>query len=176
MTAHATLEEHHRIARFLFEEAELLDNRQYRDWLALFTDDLEYHVPIRIHRQQQGLADQWRLDQELGGAEDLPITRHDRKTLGAAIERIMSGRSISDNPPWFTERLISNIIADRGEDPGTYKIKSRFVIQRYKAGREQMIFGHRQDQLREADGSFLIQSRRVILSTDSYRWGSFVLI
>lgn len=176
MTGPATVEEQHRIERFLFEEAELLDNRQYRDWLALFTDDLEYQVPLRIHRQQQGLADAWALEEELGGPADLPITRHDRVTLNAAIERIMSGRSISDNPPWFTERLISNVVADRGEEPGLFRVKSRFVIQRYKAGREQMIFGHRHDLLRETGGSFVIQSRRVVLSTDSYRWGSYVLI
>lgn len=172
----ASLEETHRIARFLFDEAELLDNRQYRDWLALFADDFTYQVPSRIHRQQQGLADDWAVDKELGGPADLPITMHNRLTLAASIERIMSGRTISENPPWFTERLITNIAADQGELAGTFAVRSKFVIQRYKGGREQMIFGHRQDRLDQAGDGFLIRHRRVILSSDSYRWTNFVFI
>ena len=52
-------EEHYRISRFLFEEAALLDNRQYYVWLNLFSPDMEYRIPSRIHRQQNGLKDDW---------------------------------------------------------------------------------------------------------------------
>jgi 3-phenylpropionate/cinnamic acid dioxygenase small subunit len=32
---------------FLYAEADLLDNRQYRDWLNLLADDITYFMPIR---------------------------------------------------------------------------------------------------------------------------------
>jgi Ring hydroxylating beta subunit len=36
---------------FLIEEAELLDSRRFEEWLALFTDDVEYRVPVRTTRR-----------------------------------------------------------------------------------------------------------------------------
>ena len=32
---------------FLYAEADLLDNRQFRDWLNLLADDITYFMPIR---------------------------------------------------------------------------------------------------------------------------------
>ena len=35
---------------FLYHEAELLDERRYRDWLELFADDAVYWMPARENR------------------------------------------------------------------------------------------------------------------------------
>ncbi len=35
------------VERFLFAEAELLDDRQYEEWLALLDDDIRYWMPMR---------------------------------------------------------------------------------------------------------------------------------
>jgi len=35
------------IEEFLYEEAELLDQRRFREWLDRLTDDLVYVMPIR---------------------------------------------------------------------------------------------------------------------------------
>src|SRR3954465_4462113 len=35
------------IAEFLYREAELLDERRYRDWLGLLADDIRYWMPMR---------------------------------------------------------------------------------------------------------------------------------
>ena len=35
------------ITEFLYREAELLDERRYRDWLALLADDIRYWMPMR---------------------------------------------------------------------------------------------------------------------------------
>ena len=32
---------------FLYSEADLLDERQFRDWLNLLADDITYFMPIR---------------------------------------------------------------------------------------------------------------------------------
>ena len=37
----------HQAEEFLYEEAELLDQRRFDEWLELFTDDLVYFMPIR---------------------------------------------------------------------------------------------------------------------------------
>ena len=169
-------EEHYRISRFLFEEAALLDNRQYYVWLNLFSPDMEYRIPSRIHRQQNGLKDDWAVAKELGGEDDLPLTQHNRASLKASIDRIASGRSVSDNPPWFTERVITNIVADHGVQDDERHVQSKFVVQRYRMDREHLIFGHRQDVIGITQGQFTIRKRTVVLSTDSYKWSSITFI
>ncbi len=37
-------------SEFLMREAELLDNRHFTEWLALLTEDIFYHMPIRVTR------------------------------------------------------------------------------------------------------------------------------
>ena len=38
------------IEQFLYREARLLDARQFRQWLELFTDDIRYWMPMRSNR------------------------------------------------------------------------------------------------------------------------------
>jgi len=168
--------DHHLISRFLFEEAELLDNREYDAWLRLFDDEFEYVAPLRRHRQQEGLNDPWSVEQELGGDDELPISMHNRASLQANIARIQTGRTISDIPAWFTERFISNILVDVTPGADGYFVRSKFMVQRYKLGREQIICGHRQDRLIKKGARYLIKSRRVIFSSDVYRWATYVFI
>lgn len=169
-------EEHYRISRFLFEEAALLDDRQYYAWLELFSPDIEYRIPSRIHRQQIGLKDDWAVAKELGQEDELPLTQHNRASLKAGIDRIASGRSVSDNPPWFTERVITNIVADHGCHDDERLVQSKFVVQRYRMDREHFIFGHRQDVISAERGIFKIKKRTVILSSTSFRWSYFLYI
>ena len=35
------------IEQFLYQEAELLDERQFEDWLDLLTEDIRYWMPMR---------------------------------------------------------------------------------------------------------------------------------
>lgn len=172
----ASLEESHLIQRFLFEEAELLDQRRYREWLALFAQEFSYRVPARFHRQQDGLKDKWEITREISGNNDLPIVLHDRASMEAQIIRIESGRSASDAPPWFTTRLITGVIADEDRQSGHFHVRSRFLIQRYKRGREQFIAGARQDLLLRTGDDLHIVQRSVILGSDLYRWSTFALI
>ena len=41
-------ERHLRAHEFLVREAELLDQRRYREWLELLTDDIVYRMPVRV--------------------------------------------------------------------------------------------------------------------------------
>ncbi|MGH9034150.1 MAG: aromatic-ring-hydroxylating dioxygenase subunit beta, partial [Acidimicrobiia bacterium] len=40
----------HEIEQFLYHEANLLDEREFQDWLELFTDDIHYWMPTRYNR------------------------------------------------------------------------------------------------------------------------------
>ena len=43
--AKVTIETQQRVERFLYRQAEILDEKQWDDWLSLFTDDGHYWMP-----------------------------------------------------------------------------------------------------------------------------------
>ena len=43
------------VERFYYDEAALLDAHRYDEWLALFSDDAHYFMPIRRTRMQREL-------------------------------------------------------------------------------------------------------------------------
>src|SRR6201990_2027613 len=49
---------HFEVEQFYYEEAELLDDGRFADWLELLAGDLGYWLPTRAHmvRGQQGLS------------------------------------------------------------------------------------------------------------------------
>lgn len=107
---------------------------------------------------------------------DLAPEPHDRASPEAQVVRIESGRASSDAPPWFTTRLITNVIADHEYATNRFHVSSRFLIQRYKRGREQFIAGYRHDLVTHDNDSLRIARREVVLGSDVYRWSGFALI
>ena len=51
MSALVSLELHHRISQFLYEEARMLDDWQFRDWLAQLDDDGVLVLPVGEEHQ-----------------------------------------------------------------------------------------------------------------------------
>ena len=49
---------HFEVEQFYYEEAELLDDGRFADWLDLLADDLDYWMPTRTNRlrRQQALS------------------------------------------------------------------------------------------------------------------------
>ena len=46
-----TSEDRHEIEQLLYREAHLLDERRFREWLDLLTEDIEYLMPLTEHVQ-----------------------------------------------------------------------------------------------------------------------------
>jgi 3-phenylpropionate/cinnamic acid dioxygenase small subunit len=172
------IEEHFEVARFLAREAQLLDERRYAEWLTLLCEDIEYRVPIRRTRQAEGLDDDWEISKELSGKDELQMTVNRFSQLELRVSRLLSGKAHTENPPWFTQRLVTNIDVRHGDDGNRdcFEVDSKFLLNRFKAGREHTIVGSRKDTLRRIAGEFRISRRLVLYNADSYRWGSYVLI
>jgi 3-phenylpropionate/cinnamic acid dioxygenase small subunit len=171
-----TVEEHFEVAQFLYREAQLLDDRRYLDWFGVLAEDVEYRVPLRSFRQSEGVEDDWAVEKELSAPDDLQLTVNRYAQMKIRVDRLLSGRAHTENPPWFTQRLITNVDARRGSVPGEFEVASKFLLNRFKAGREQTIVGSRKDTLLRAEGEFRISRRWVLYNADSYRWGAYVLI
>jgi len=172
-----SLEEFVELSHFLTYEAQLLDDRRYLDWFALLTEDVQYRVPVRSYRQQEE-GDDWAVEKELSAEGELPLTVNGHPQMKVRIDRLLSGKAHTENPPWFTQRLVTNVDVQRGEDAATYHVASKFLLNRFKAGREQTIVGSRADRILRAPagGGFRLQRREILFTADSYRWGAYVLI
>jgi 3-phenylpropionate/cinnamic acid dioxygenase small subunit len=172
----ATVGEHFAVERFLFREARLLDERRYREWLALLDPEIEYRAPLRALRQAEGPEEDWAIEKELSGENELPMTVGRLGDLELRVERLLSGRAHTENPPWFTQRLVTNVDAWRDGATGAFEVESRFLLNRFKAGREQTIVGSRRDTLTSAEAGLRLRRRHVVFNADAYRWGAYVLV
>jgi 3-phenylpropionate/cinnamic acid dioxygenase small subunit len=109
------------VTEFLYREALALDERRFRDWLALLTDDIRYVVPVRVTRE--GLAE-WEL------APTSRIFDDDRDTLEVRIRRLETDFAWAEQPPSRTRHYVTNVIVDPAEQDGEFAVSSNCFIYR----------------------------------------------
>lgn len=165
MTAHASLEQHHRISQFYFHEARLLDERQYQQWLALLTQDVAYTVPARhtpfVDPAKRETEDLLNVAQETSSGLEPPFRDDNHLTLSIRVMRAFKLNSWTDNPPARTRRFVSNIEAV--EDGDGFDVCSNLLLSFSRYGQDNHIYtGSRRDHLRNTEQGLKI-ARRVVL-------------
>lgn len=143
------------IDRFLYDEAALLDEGRYQEWLALLTDDIRYFAP------QAEFSNNADPSLDYIGAHHFD---EDRRALENRVEWLDSGLNHSEIPPSLKTRLISNIrvLEWRG---GEAKVGSNFLIfQARWDGSSALFAGRRVDMLRGEPGTWRLASRIIYLS------------
>ena len=92
------------IQDFLVAEAEILDDREWEAWLELFTEDIEYTAPVKVHRKSPSpdVVDETRLrewyrprDLLPGGIETLIGAD---TTLPETVDRVMTDTGLARLP------------------------------------------------------------------------------
>src|SRR5688572_11640103 len=91
------------IEQFLYEEAELLDDRRLHDWLALLTDDIRYRMPTRDNRVRREQS------KELSGETEMAYFDDDKRTLVQRVKRLDTGLAWAEDPPSRTRHLVTNV-------------------------------------------------------------------
>src|SRR5262249_57497732 len=64
---------HYEVERFYYDEAALLDTHRYEEWLALFSDDAHYFMPIRRTRTQREMDKEFTKPGEMAFFDDTKI-------------------------------------------------------------------------------------------------------
>jgi 3-phenylpropionate/cinnamic acid dioxygenase small subunit len=149
---------------FLFAEAELLDQRQFGEWLALLTDDLVYFMPMRrnVKFGQHGTQENTRLGQDISWFDE------DKWTLSKRVDQIMTGVHWAEEPLSRVCHMVGNIqILDARpslEAAAEVTVRSRFMVYQNRLEDETNFFvGKRTDLLRNADGCWKLAKREIIL-------------
>jgi len=155
---------HFEVEQFYYEEAELLDDGRFADWLELLADDLDYWMPTRTNRlrRQQALS--------IAARGEAGYYDETKESLAWRIRRFDSGMAWAEDPPSRTRHLITNIVV-RHIDPDQHpdfsaedlEVRSAFLVYRNRLEREENVFaGRRVDILRRTEEGLRV-ARRVIL-------------
>lgn len=142
------------VEQFLIDEAELLDERRFDDWLALYDDDAWYWVPVLPSSTERGLA--------------LAHYDEDRMHMEARIRRLQQPNAYSEHPPVKSCRLVSNVRIIEQLDGGEFIVRSKLLMHEYRnrtAGGETRATyaGTVRHLLRQRQDSFSIGWKRIDL-------------
>jgi len=156
---------HFEVEQFYYEEAELLDDGRFADWLELLADDLDYWMPTRTNRlrRQQALS--------IAARGEAGYYDETKESLAWRIRRFDSGMAWAEDPPSRTRHLITNIVV-RHIDPSQHsdfsaedlEVRSAFLVYRNRLEREENIFaGGRTDVLRRTSQGLQVARRTILL-------------
>jgi 3-phenylpropionate/cinnamic acid dioxygenase small subunit len=146
------------VEEFLYHEAELLDERRYKEWLDLLTEDVQYFMPLRRNVPHD------ETDRELTRAgADVSWFDEGKDTLSRRVQQILTGIHWAEEPPSRISHLISNVQVVKAT-PTEIEVRSRFLIYRNRVETEtDILVGKREDVLRRADGQLKIARRKIVL-------------
>lgn len=147
------------VERFLYHEAELLDERRFSEWIDLIADDIHYHVPQR-RNVKFGEQERENSDPE----SEISWFDEGKATLAGRVRQINTGLHWAEEPLSRVCHMVSNVeVLDVQGDE--VKVKSRFLVYRNRLLDEVDLFvGKREDTLRrDAETGWKIAKRTVIL-------------
>ena len=150
----------HEIEQFLYQEAALLAEREYRDWLDLFAEDIHYWMPTRYNRLRR------ELDREFSEPNETAFFDEDYDSLSRRITRLETGMAWAEDPPSRTRHLFTNIRVVPTETADEFTVHSNFLLYRTRLEHDVEFFvGAREDLLRRVDDGigWQIARRKVIL-------------
>ncbi len=165
--AKPTVEElllHREIEEFLYAEADLLDFRQFKDWIKLFTEDVRYWMPIAQNIPISRVNKDEYSDEESGSA----WINEGKEILEKRVAQLATGIHWSEEPRSRVSHIVTNIriIEMDGELPSplSVKVRSRFLIYRNRMEAEETtLVGKREDVLRSTDDGWRIARRTIYL-------------
>lgn len=145
------------VTAFLWAEADLLDRKDYDQWLALWIKEGFYTMPIGAEED---------FDNVLNLCHDNDKMRRDR------IFRFQQGFSISSAPPAVTIRTVSRVVIDKAEGDQITLRAAEHVIED-KFGRQRVWAADLRYDLQLVDGAFRIRNKVVRLLNSDGMLNSF---
>jgi benzoate/toluate 1,2-dioxygenase beta subunit len=143
----ATLDE---VEQFLYREARLLDQSRYDEWLALFTADCLYWVPL-----EAGQAD---------GAETVSIIHDDHRLLEVRVKQYRHPRAHARTPYARTVHQVGNVeLAEQDAVKGELTVRSNLVMVEFRADRQRTWGALVEHRLRRTERGLAIARKRVDL-------------
>lgn len=137
------------VAHFLFDESDLIDARDYDAWLALYTDDCRYWLPL-----EEG---------QVTPRTVVSLIYDDRKLLETRIRRLSHPRMHAQAPHSRTVHIIGNVRTGGWTGDGKLIVRSNQAVVEYRQNRNRLFAGQVTHHLVPTDDSFRIALKRIDL-------------
>jgi benzoate/toluate 1,2-dioxygenase beta subunit len=146
----ATLIDRETAEAFLLQEAKLLDERRFREWMALFTEDGVYWVPSAPDQKSP--------------LEQASLFYDDRELMTTRVDRLEHPLIHVQTPPSRTVHFITNIVVETPDaDTGEAMVASNVLMVEYRLDRQRLFAGRQRHRLRYQDAGWHIAHKRVDL-------------
>ncbi len=142
---------------FLLREAELLDWRQFEQWLDLLHPNLQYEIPVRVTVGSEELETEF--------ARRGVHTRDSYESMEMRVRRLQTEHAFAENPPSRTTRIVTNVQAYL-LDQNEFEVRSKFLLYRAQGSSttHDLLAGDRHDVLRDIEGELKLFRRTVYLA------------
>lgn len=152
------------IEDFLYAEADLLDERRFREWLNLLADDITYFMPIRRNVKFGQHAQRENTVQGSG----ISWFDEDKWTLTKRVDQILTGVHYAEEPLSRVSHMVSNVqirrVVPSLDDPREVEVRCRFLVYQNRIEYETYTFvGKRTDLLRKTPDGWKIARREILL-------------
>jgi 3-phenylpropionate/cinnamic acid dioxygenase small subunit len=138
------------LERFLLHEANLLDERRFRDWMELFAEDGTYWVPS--------------VPGQTSPFDQASLFYDDRALMKTRIARLEHPKIHVQTPPSRTVHLLGRpVLHPAPGDAGEYVVSSSVIMVEYRQDQQRVFAGRQTHRLRREGRSFRIAQKRVDL-------------
>jgi len=137
-----------RVEEFLYHEARLLDEQRLEEWLALFTDDATYWVPLE-HDQADPV-------------ETSSIIHDDRTLLELRVKQARHPRAHARTPLARTVHQVGNVMVLE-DSSSEVLVSSSLVLVEFRSERQRIWGALVEHRLRRGSDGWLIAHKRVDL-------------
>jgi 3-phenylpropionate/cinnamic acid dioxygenase small subunit len=143
------------IEQFLMQEARLLDERLFREWMELFADDGTYWVPA--------------VPDQKSPFDQASLFYDDRDLMRTRVERLEHPRIHVQTPPSRTAHLVGNVLIEEVDAAkNEIVVGSTVIMVEYRDEAQRVFAGRQHHRLRRDGTSFRIVQKRVdLINSDS---------
>jgi 3-phenylpropionate/cinnamic acid dioxygenase small subunit len=152
-TALAQWTAYREVELFLFREAQLADEHRYKEWLALWTQELLYWAPCNSDEAAIG--------------RKIALINDNRAELDERLYRLGTKHAHSQNPRSRLTRVIGNVVLEEWDAARGGRVTSRFNLTEVRIGRQLTFAGRMTHVLeRQADGELRMREKHVFLANN----------
>lgn len=148
------------LTRFLYDEAEILDDWEFTKWLDFFAEDCMYWAPTQLDRLPRERA------KRISAFGTSVYFEENKAQLQQRVDRLLTDQAWGEAPPSRARHFVTNVRIDNGETADEFIVKSNILTYRSMGQRSQdFITGTRTDRIRRAPDSvwgFEIVERRIL--------------
>lgn len=145
------------IENFLYNEARLLDDGHFEEWLQLFTDDAIYWVPCGGN--------------DTNPMRDVSIIYDDRKRIGERVQRVTSGQAHSQDPPSVTRRIVGNV-ETLTQQAHLLTVTSNFMLAEFRHDKQLVYAGRYEHEIDTQGDRWRIRRKKVELVNNAQPLGN----